>query len=96
MIYKQLQLIYMDVDNSVKYEMFPNWKKLHMFLFDHIGIIDNDPDLAVYDVQEGDYKKNELLRLDIDERGRRRLKYSPDVPGSVLFEIVNRRASAQL
>ena len=96
MIYKKLQLIYMDVDGSVKFEMFSNWKKLHTFLFDNIEIIDNDPDLAVYDVQEDDYKKSELLRLDIDERGRRRLKYAPDVPPSVLFEIINQRISAQL
>lgn len=95
MIYKMLQLIY-TWEGEVKSELFPNWKKLHMFLFEHSNITDIDPNLGVYEVAEGDYKKYELLRLKIDERGRTQLNYSPDVPGSVLFEIVNRHASAKL
>lgn len=95
MIYKMLQLIY-TWEGEVKSVLFPNWKKLHMFLFEHSNIIDIDPDLGVYEVAQDDYKKMELLRLRIDERGRRQLNFAPDVPASVLFEIVTLRASAQL
>lgn len=95
MIYKMLQLIY-TWEGEIKTELFPNWKKLHMFLFEHSNIIDIDPDLGVYEVEEGDYKKSEHLRLKLDERGRMQLNYSPDVPASVLFEIINRRNSATL
>lgn len=90
MIKRQLTMIYdkgslHDLDlNTI---CFNTWKELHMYLFENglfreFQVYDNG--FSVLHYSEDSEKK--LIKLEFD--------YS--VPGSVLFEIVNRHASAQL
>ena len=97
MIHKQLTMIYDDPENDINLntECFDTWKQLHMFLFEK-GLF---PEFQVYlegisvlhyISPEAKYKCNrECYRTYT-------LSFSDDVPGSVLFEIVNKHASAQL
>ena len=90
MIKHQLTMIY---DKGVKNDLdlnticFKTWKELHMHLFEH-GLY---REFQVYDdgMSVLHYSENCAGRL-------YKLEYDQSVPGSVLFEIVNRHASAQL
>ena len=90
MIKHQLTMIYdkgslHDLDlNTV---CFKSWKELHMHLFEN-GLY---PEFQVYDdgfsvLHYSESCEDKLYKLEFDK----------SVPGSVLFEIVNRHASAKL
>lgn len=83
MITKNLLLIF-NTGAEVDKLTFPSWKKLHMHLFEH-GLY---KEFQVF--EDGNivltYKKSDTYSL----------YWSDTVPGSVLFEIVNRHASAHL
>lgn len=94
MIRKRLQLIfiksYSEDDTAitrVASENFNSWKEVHIYLFEN-GLFD---EFQVTD-QDGD----QLLHYKKDFGGKYELKFSEKVPGSVLFEIVNKHASAKL
>lgn len=85
MIQKNLILAYA-VGEGAESITFTSWKKLHMHLFEH-GLYN---EFQVFD-SDGN------IVLSYRERGTNNdLHWSDDVPGSVLFEIVNRHASAHL
>lgn len=90
MLKKQLTMIY-SVPDDIGYKTmcFNSWKKLHIHLFEN-GLYqefqvfdDGNPVLHYVDK----YK---------DGHGSFKLEWDASVPGSVLFEIVNRHASAKL
>ena len=86
MIKKRLQLITSE-DGSVAGQFFNSWKELHIHLFEHglyeeFQIIDQTGDTVLHYIKK--------------DGGKYELKFSEKVPGSVLFEIVNRHASAHL
>ena len=86
MIRKQLTMaIQLKDDITYKSICFNTWKELHMHLFEN-GLY---PELQVFD--NGD----PVLHYR-DKGTNYELSWSSSVPGSVLFEIVNRHASAQL
>ena len=86
MIRKRLQLIYEEL-GEVHDLFFNSWKELHMHLFEH----------GLYtEFQVTDQSGDQLLHYKKDAFGKYELKFSEKVPGSVLFEIVNRHASAHL
>ena len=86
MIKKRLQLIY-TVPGDVDCAYFNSWKELHIHLFEHglykeFQVIDPTGDSVLHYIKK--------------DGGKYELKFSEKVPGSVLFEIVNRHASAHL
>ena len=90
MIKKRLQLIYSDGRGSAELVsdlFFSSWKELHQHLFEHglyqeFQIVDHDGKIPLY------YKAYYPERYE--------LRWSKEVPGSVVFEIVNKHASAKL
>lgn len=86
MIRKRLQLIYQEF-GEVHDLFFNSWKEVHIYLFEH-GLFE---EFQVTD-QDGD----QLLHYKKNFGGKYELKFSEKVPGSVLFEIVNKHASAKL
>ena len=94
MIRKQLQFIFIKsytddetVITRVASESFNSWKEVHMYLFEN-GLFE---EFQVTD-QDGD----QLLHYKKNAGGKYELKFSEKVPGSILFEIVNKHASAKL
>ena len=91
MIKKQLTMIYdhsTDEANDLSTICFTSWKELHMHLFENglykeFEVFDNGRSVLHYSGVTG---TNTTFRL----------YWEKSVPGSVLFEIVNLRASAQL
>ena len=91
MITKQLTMIYVphdkDHDDCLNTVTFKSYKELHMHLFEN-GLY---PEFQVY--EDGltviHYRSNK-------DSGAYSLEWNAKVPGSVLFEIVNKHASAQL
>lgn len=86
MIQKSLILAYA-VGDGAESITFTSWKKLHMHLFEH-GLYST---FQVFD-DSGDI----VLSYTETEKECFTLNWSGSVPGSVLFEIVNRHASAKL
>ena len=88
MIKKRLQLIYsVEKSDDVNALFFSSWKELHKHLFEHglyqeFQVIGQDGKIPLY------YKAIYPDRFE--------LRWDKTVPGSVLFEIVNRHASAHL
>ncbi len=90
MIKRQLTMIYdkgIENDTDLNTICFNTWKELHMHLFENglypeFQVFDSGKPALYYKYKSGDrdYK----------------LVWDKSVPGSVLFEIVNRHASAQL
>lgn len=85
MIQKNLILAYA-VGECAESITFTSWKKLHMHLFEHglynqFQVFDSDGNIVL------SYRERDI---------NNDLHWSDDVPGSVLFEIVNRHASAHL
>lgn len=94
MIRKRLQLIFIkpyDEDETpftrVVSKNFNSWKEVHIYLFEN-GLFE---EFQITD-QDGD----QLLHYKKMFGGKYELKFSEKVPGSVLFEIVNKHASAKL
>lgn len=88
MLKKQLTMIYNAgtcENEDLKTETFNGWKKLHMFLFEN-GIFE---EFQIY--LDGSSVLHYRHRSE-----NYHLHFTSEVPGSVLFEIVNRHASAQL
>ncbi len=93
MIRKQLTMIYdkgIENDTDLNTICFNTWKELHMHLFEH-GLYKE------FQVFDGGLSVLHYKMLEVAEPDNRyELKWDSSVPGSVLFEIVNRHASAQL
>ena len=88
MIKKRLQLIYQNGPNEKAQDLFFNsWKEIHMHLFEH-GLY---PEFQVTD----QYGKKVLYYADFGY-GECSIRWTEKVPGSVVFEIVNKHASAKL
>lgn len=89
MIRKQLTMIY-EESTELKTKCFKSWKELHMHLFEH-GLY---KEFQVFDAGLSvlHYKVIETSEPD----NKYDLKWDSSVPGSVLFGIVNRHASAKL
>lgn len=90
MITKQLTMIY-EEGTELKTKCFKSWKELHMHLFEHglykeFQVFDDGKPVLYYDEVFKDDVADQDFKLDWDK----------SVPGSVLFEIVNRHASAKL
>lgn len=86
MIRKSLILAYA-VGEGAESITFSSWKQIHMHLFEYglystFQVFDNSGEI--------------VLSYTETEKGCYTLNWSDSVPGSVLFEIVNRHASAQL
>lgn len=95
MIKKRLQLIYserpvifsVEKSDDVNALFFSSWKELHKHLFEH----------GLYrEFQVTDQEGNIPLYYRAYYPNRFELRWDKTVPGSVLFEIVNRHASAHL
>ena len=86
MITKQLTMIY-DESTGFKTKCFKSWKELHIHLFEH-GLY---REFQVFDDGKPVLHYKEVFKDDVY-----RLNWNESVPGSVLFEIVNRHASAKL
>ena len=87
MIIKRLQLIYEDEDGNVYDQFFNSWKGIHMYLFEH----------GLYmEFQVTDEDGKQLLHYRKIGLGIYDLKWDERVPGSVVFEIINKHASAKL
>lgn len=88
MIRKQLTMIYEDPDDiGYKTMCFNSWKELHMHLFENGPY----PEFQVFD------NGNPVLHYSVwGHECSYHLDWDKSVPGSVLFEIVNRHASAKL
>ena len=91
MIIKKLYMIYDDPKhpNNLNTAHFNNWKACHMFLFEkdlfpEFEIYDDGKPVLHYTTIKGNTGYNYSL------------VFSKSVPGSVLFEIVNKHASAKL
>lgn len=85
MIRKQLTMIYKEMSDHgtiLDTKCFNTWKELHMHLFEN-GLY---PEFQVFD--DG--------KPVLHYYAKYKLEWDSSVPGSVLFEIVNRHASAQL
>lgn len=90
MIKHQLTMIYdkgVENDLDLNTICFKTWKELHMHLFEN-GLY---REFQVYD--DG---KSVLHYITFPDSMHYSLVWDSSVPGSVLFEIVNRHASAQL
>ena len=94
MIRKQLTMIYdKDIpgDTDLNTICFNSWKELHMHLFEN-GLY---PEFQVFD--DGyPVLHYEAIYKDSASKQDYTLKWDMTVPASVLFEIVNRHASAKL
>lgn len=90
MIKRQLTMIYdkgIENDTDLNTICFNTWKELHMHLFEN-GLY---PEFQVFD------NGKPVLHYDTTYKDQTyKLAWDSSVPGSVLFEIVNRHASAQL
>ncbi len=95
MIKKQLTMIYEEItdQNTLRFytKCFNTWKELHMHLFENglypeFQVFDDGKPVLHYDTT---YKNQ-------DGDQTYKLAWDSSVPGSVLFEIVNRHASAHL
>ena len=90
MITKQLPMIY-EEGTELKTKCFKSWKELHMHLFENglyteFQVFDDGYPVLHYEaVYKDSASKSDYI-----------LKWDMTVPGSVLFEIVNRHASAHL
>ena len=90
MINKRLQLIFAEQRTEAEEVhdiFFDSWKKLHQHLFEHglyreFQVVDHDGNIPLY------YRAYYPDRYE--------LRWSKDVPGSIVFEIVNKHASAKL
>lgn len=88
MIRKQLTMIYdkgIENDTDLNTICFKTWKELHMHLFENglypeFQVFDDGKPVLHYEAGKHIYK----------------LVWNSSVPGSVLFEIVNKHASAKL
>lgn len=90
MIKRQLTMIYdkgIENDTDLNTICFNTWKELHMHLFEN-GLY---KEFQVYD--DG---VTVLHYITFPDSKRYSIVFDSSVPGSVLFEIVNRHASAQL
>ena len=97
MIRKQLTMIYdkgISGDTDINTICFNSWKALHMYLFEH-GLY---KEFQVFDNGKPVLHYEEVFKGDIADVANQdyRLNWDTSVPGSVLFEIVNRHASAKL
>lgn len=90
MITKNLLLIF-NTGTEVDKLTFPSWKKLHMHLFEN-GLY---PEFQVFDDGKMVLHYEEFFKYDTADQDYT-LNWGSSVPGSVLFEIVNRHASAKL
>lgn len=87
MIRKRLQFIYSnDETQTVGGIFFNSYKDIHKHLFEHglyreFQITDSNGCSVLY------YRRT---------RSNNRLEFTDDIPGSLLFEIVNKHASAKL
>lgn len=92
MIRKQLTMT-VQLINDIAYKSmcFNSWKELHMHLFEH-GLYQ---EFQVFDDGKPVLHYEEVFKDDIADQDYR-LNWDSSVPGSVLFEIVNRHASAKL
>lgn len=94
MIRKQLTMIYdkgIENDTDLNTICFNSWKALHMYLFEH-GLY---KEFQVFDDGKPVLHYEEVLK-DVFANQGYRLNWNKSVPGSVLFEIVSRHASAKL
>lgn len=94
MIIKQLTMIYdkgIQGDTGFYTMCFNSWKALHMHLFEH-GLY---KEFQVFDDGKPVLHYEEVFKDDVADQDYR-LNWDSSVPGSVLFEIVNRHASAHL
>lgn len=94
MIIKQLTMIYdkgIENDTDLNTICFNSWKALHMHLFEN-GLY---PEFQVFDDGKPVLHYEEVFKDDVADQSYR-LNWDSSVPGSVLFEIVNRHASAKL
>lgn len=89
MIKKRLQLIFEDPNNpeNVSGVIFTSWKQIHMHLFEH-GLYPEFQVTADTGEQMLHYKRIGC--------GHYSLTWCEKVPGSIVFEIVNKHASAKL
>ena len=86
MIKKRLQFIY-EIDGYTHCIFFNSWKEIHMYLFEN----------GLYrEFQVTGQNGEQLLHYKKISTGIYDLKWSEKVPGSVVFEIVNKHASAKL
>lgn len=96
MIRKQLTMIYdkgIENDTDLNTMCFKSWKELHMHLFEN-GLY---PEFQVFDDGFPVLHYDTVFRDKAYTGGQEyRLNFHESVPGSVLFEIVNRHASAKL
>ena len=96
MITKQLTMIYdkgIPGDTGFYTMCFNSWKALHMHLFEN-GLY---PEFQVFDDGFSVLHYDTVFRDQAYTGGQEyRLNFHESVPGSVLFEIVNRHASAKL
>ncbi len=90
MITKQLTMIY-EEGTELKTKCFNSWKALHMHLFEN-GLY---PEFQVFDDGKPVLHYEEVFKDDVADQDFK-LNWDRSVPGSVLFEIVNRHASAHL
>lgn len=87
MIRKQLTMtVELIKDYAYKSMCFNSWKELHIHLFEN-GLY---PEFQVFD------NGKPVLHYWINSEYGYHLDWDKSVPGSVLFEIVNRHASAKL
>ena len=92
MIRKYLLLMYKTSSDEYKQMSFTSWKKLHMFLFEN----DLFPEFQVNDIDGKELMHYTSKFVSHAKQRRYYLTFTEDVPGSILFEIVNKHASAQL
>ena len=94
MIRKQLTMIYdkgIENDTDLNTICFKSWKELHMHLFEH-GLY---KEFQVFDDGKPVLHYDEVFKDDVADQDFK-LDWDKSVPGSVLFEIVNRHASAKI
>lgn len=87
MIRKRLQLIWQSESGVITTAFYDSWKKIHIHLFEQ-GLYD--------EFQVTDENGEQVLYYHKMPYGKYELKFSEKVPGSILFEIVNKHASAKL
>ena len=90
MIRKQLTMT-VQLINDIAYKSmcFNSWKELHMHLFEH-GLYQE------FQVFDDGFPVLHYVDNYEDGHGSFKLEWDASVPGSVLFEIVNKHASAKL
>lgn len=94
MIKRQLTMIYDKGinDTDLNTICFNTWKELHMHLFEN-GLY---PEFQVFDDGKPVLHYDTTYYEPINGKQTYKLAWDISVPGSVLFEIVNRHASAHL